>query len=152
MTTFNADLRIPPTEQFGPKLNSRTVALLHPDMYQTNQDIGRTRIAQREVDRIAWLPDNNLSNLYLKDINTLDQNGNLTPRPTTVPQKVGPEQPLGVAGEDPSLFAQFVDTVNNARIAYLDTTYGHTASGTTNIPAPGTEGTSETVSQILYHT
>src|ERR1039458_9561141 len=101
MTTFNADLRIPPTEQFGPKLNSRTVALLHPDLYQTNQDAGRKRIAQREVDRIAYLPDDNLSNLYLKDINTLDLNGNLIPRPTTIPQNIPPMTPLTPCGGNP---------------------------------------------------
>jgi hypothetical protein len=77
VTLFQGDLRIPMTEEFGPKLNSRTVAILHPDMHQTNQDLGRERVEQRRVDRSTYLPTHDLSNKVFKDCFSLDKNGQL---------------------------------------------------------------------------
>jgi hypothetical protein len=119
-------------------------------MYQTSQNTGRTRIAQREVDRSAYLPDEHLCNLVLKDINTLDSNGNLVARATTETQKVGPATPLAAVAPKTDPFVSFVETVDTARIAYLNATYGHTTSGTTNVAAPGTSV--EDHRKILFHT
>jgi hypothetical protein len=100
MTLLVGDLRIPVTEEFGPKLNSRTVAILHPDMHQTNQDLGRERVSQRRIDRSTWLPNEHLGNLTLKDIHQIDSNNDVVVDPTAFyeNQKVGPGEPLSPVG------------------------------------------------------
>lgn len=61
-----ADLRLKAQEDVGPKTNSRSVAMLHPDMYQSSADLGRTQKTTRANQRSAWLPDNKLNNIQLK--------------------------------------------------------------------------------------
>lgn len=99
MTYLAGDLRIPMTEEFGPKLNSRTVAILHPDMHQTSQDAGRERVSQRRVDRSTWLPDEHLGNLIIKDVHEVNINGDLVVKSLYEHQKVGPGEPLAPVAE-----------------------------------------------------
>ena len=77
MANYAAHLPITMTELIGPKTNSRTVAVLHPDMHQGTEsghmDAGRARISQREGDRCAWLPSKHLANLYLKNYRDWNQ-------------------------------------------------------------------------------
>lgn len=58
-------------EKIGPKTNSRTVRLLHPDMHQTSPDRGRTEIANRPTLKSIWLPDKKLNNINLKNSQAL---------------------------------------------------------------------------------
>lgn len=82
---FAADLRIVTTEEVGPKLNSRSVNLLHPDMHQTSADLGRARITQRAADRVAYLPSNleNANNVYLKNLYQVAPDGTMEVRDLT---------------------------------------------------------------------
>lgn len=65
-TLYVADTRIPTTEVVGPKTNSRTVSILHPDMHVTHPDAGRTRVTERQVDKSVYLPNHDLCNVVKK--------------------------------------------------------------------------------------
>lgn len=87
MALYQAYLPISATETIGPVTNSRTVAILHPDMHVGSEtghvDAGRARITQRQADRDAYLPTHRfLSNMYLRnrlnyDLSTRDIYDNL---------------------------------------------------------------------------
>lgn len=124
------DLRISATEEVGPKLNSRTVAILHPDMHQTSQDLGRARVDQRRVDRSTWLPDLELNNLIMKDAYTINENGEVEIIPKYDVQKVGPGEPL--APITPAYNKEFLFTeLDPLKAQYLVDQYGHTDDGAT---------------------
>lgn len=53
-------------ETIGPKTNSRTVKIFHPDMSQTSPDRGRTELANRPNLKSFWLPGKNLNNIVRK--------------------------------------------------------------------------------------
>ena len=132
---FAGDLRISATEEFGPKLNSRTVAILHPDMHQTSQDLGRARIDQRRVDRSAYLPDLKLNNLILKDVYALDKNGELEAKDQYSVQKVGPGEPLAAVA--PTINKEcFYTEADALKTQYLIDHYGHTDTGSNVVVEP----------------
>jgi len=120
---FFGDLRIPASEQVGPKLNSRTVALLHPDMYVTSPDAGRARVKQRQVDRSTWLPDKDLTNIIVKSVNETLPDGTVAVKTHIYEeQKVGPGEPL--APVSPRLNEDIVfEELNNVKEKYLEDNY-----------------------------
>ena len=59
----------PTQESIGPSTNWRTVAVLHPDQYQSSPDLGRTATANRPAIT-AWLPDSLLNNMVFKNPET----------------------------------------------------------------------------------
>lgn len=132
---FAGDLRISATEEFGPKLNSRTVAILHPDMHQTSQDLGRERVSQRRVDRSTYLPDLKLNNLILKDAYTLDENGELKAQNQYSVQKVGPGEPLAAVAAAINKEVLYVES-DPVKAQYIVDHYGHTDTGTDVVVEP----------------
>lgn len=143
MTLLVGDLRIPTTEEFGPKLNSRTVAVLHPDMHQTSQDLGRERMSQRRVDKSTWIPDEHLNNLVLKDIHEIDSNNDVVVSPASFyeNQKVGPGEPLAAVAQKLNEKLIYVE-LNSV---YLKDNHSHYGTLNSNEPAQE-EG------KILYET
>lgn len=59
-------------ETIGPKTNSRTTRVLHPDMYQTSPDRGRDELANRPNLKSLWMPDKNLNNIVRKPVHVND--------------------------------------------------------------------------------
>jgi hypothetical protein len=54
--TFQVVLNRQAQEANGPITNQRVGDVLHPDMYQSNEDLGRTQAAQHEVQFREYLP------------------------------------------------------------------------------------------------
>lgn len=69
-----AMLEVKPEETVGPKTNSRTVSLFHPDMSQTSPDRGRAELAIRGNFRSCWLPTNLQKNIKLNQYESLPKN------------------------------------------------------------------------------
>ena len=59
----------PAQESIGPKTNSRKVAMLPPDQYQSNPTTGRQQSAARPA-ATALLPDANLNNMVFNNPNS----------------------------------------------------------------------------------
>lgn len=54
--TFRVNLDRLTSETIGPNTNSRSVNILHPDMYSNSPDSGRTSAAQHQTGNVSWLP------------------------------------------------------------------------------------------------
>ena len=54
--TFTVNLTLSTQEAIGPITNSHDEAVLHPDQYQIDPDVGRLATAQRVNDLVTWLP------------------------------------------------------------------------------------------------
>jgi hypothetical protein len=143
------DLRIPATEQFGPKTNSRTVAILHPDMYQTSQDIGRTRVIQRQVDKSTWLPNQNLGNLVMKDVFVVDADGHLAQRPYIVNQPSAPGAPLAAVSD--AYDSEVVQIKTGAEAVYVVGQYGNSEEGVPPEPPTTTYGVAQEEGKVLAY-
>lgn len=119
---FGGDLRIPMAETVGPITNSRSVNLLHPDMCQSDVDLGRTRVTQRCVDRSTWLPDVLRNNKVMVSGYDLDADGDIVAR--------SPYMPDGRTF-DPKVMYIETDAVKGA---YMTAHYGHDAAGIASQP------------------
>jgi len=53
---FRVNLSLNKQETFGPVTNQTNVAMLHPDMHNSNADTGRAASEQHENQKITWLP------------------------------------------------------------------------------------------------
>ena len=62
-----ANVGISNQEDIGPKTNSKSVRMLHPDMHQTSPDRGRDELAAHAKLKSVWLPDKKLNNIELKN-------------------------------------------------------------------------------------
>lgn len=73
-----ATLNLNANEVIGPKTNSKTTGIFHPDMSQTSPDRGKTEKATRANQRSTWLPTKLGTNIELKNSEYIPS-GILTP-------------------------------------------------------------------------
>jgi hypothetical protein len=77
LAIYAGDLRLTDLS-IGPKTNQRTVTPLHPDMFQTSADRGRTAMATRPGMVSTFLPGVNAGKNMIM-VHLYDMNGNLRP-------------------------------------------------------------------------
>lgn len=61
--TFKVLMNRHTQEVVGPLTNSRTGDVLHPDMYQSSPDLGRTNAANHETQFSPWMPNSLRNNI-----------------------------------------------------------------------------------------
>ena len=73
--TFQVDLSLNKSEQFGPIGNEKYVSVLHPDRHQSNQDNAILENSNRVNLVSGFLPNLTLNNKNLKNVDTFVEYG-----------------------------------------------------------------------------
>lgn len=74
--TFRVNLELNSTELLGPKTNSRSPSILHPDRHDNDQDRAVSNMANHKDLRSTWIPGlSAANNRALKDGDTFTEYG-----------------------------------------------------------------------------